>query len=190
MVSNHSKHVQNRLKEIAMDYQSGGLKVATAFRNGAFEHLMEWRRSDLLIDLITCATDSNAPRAENTIRFVKKRLRSIQSETPYIKYPKRLTVEMAEHAIVLIKLFRRKSRVHPMMSLRQILFSKKVKTPLYKMKERVMAYNVKANNKILRLRAFYELYIGPNDGGTGHSVFKLSTKRNDYHTEMETYAYA
>ena len=26
-------------------------------------------------------------------------------------------------------------------------------------------------------RAFYALYIGPNDGGTGHSVFKVSTKK-------------
>ena len=40
-----------------------------------------------------------------------------------------------------------------------------------------MAYNVKVNNKISRPRVFYVLYIGLNDGGTGHLVFKLSKKK-------------
>ena len=41
----------------------------------------------------------------------------------------------------------------------------------------MLAYDVQANNKISPPRAFYTLYIVPNDGGTGHSVFKLSTKQ-------------
>ena len=41
----------------------------------------------------------------------------------------------------------------------------------------VLAYDVKSNNKTSKPRAFYALYIGPNDGGTGHSVFKQSTKK-------------
>ena len=45
------------------------------------------------------------------------------------------------------------------------------------MEELVLTYDVKANNQTSHLRAFYVLYIGPNDGGTGHSVFKLSTKK-------------
>ena len=40
-----------------------------------------------------------------------------------------------------------------------------------------MAYDVTANNKTTILRAFYALYIGPNDSGTGHQVFKLMTRR-------------
>ena len=44
------------------------------------------------------------------------------------------------------------------------------------MGELVLAYDVKSNNKTSKPRAFYALYIGPNDGGTGDSVFKLSTK--------------
>ena len=44
------------------------------------------------------------------------------------------------------------------------------------MGELVLAYDVQSNNKMSKPRAFYALYIGPNDGGTGHSVFKLSTK--------------
>ena len=44
------------------------------------------------------------------------------------------------------------------------------------MGELVLAYDVQLDNKTSKPRAFYPLYIGPNDRGTGHSVFKLSTK--------------
>ena len=64
-----------------------------------------------------------------------------------------------------------------MMSPRQIIFGKKFKTPLYKIGELVLAYGVLSNNKTSKPRVFYTLYVGPNDGGTGHSVFKLSTKK-------------
>ena len=79
--------------------------------------------------------------------------------------------------VVLINLFRRKSGVHPVMSPRQILFSKKFKTPLCKIGELVMAYHVTADNKTTIPRAFYALYIGPKDRCTSHQVFKMSTRR-------------
>ena len=63
------------------------------------------------------------------------------------------------------------------MSPRQILFGKKFKTPLCKIGELVMAYDVTANNKTTIPRAFYALYIGPNNSSTGHQVFKLLSKR-------------
>ena len=40
--------------------------------------------------------------------------------------------------------------------------------------ELVMAYNVNTNNKTMHPRAFYALYIGWNESGTDHLVFKLS----------------
>ena len=83
---------------------------------------------------------------------------------------------MTKRATILINSFRRKSGVHAVMSPRQILFGKKFKTPLCKMGEFVLAYDVKSNSKTLKPRALYALYIGPNDEGTGQSVFKLSTK--------------
>ena len=39
-----------------------------------------------------------------------------------------------------------------------------------------MAYDELSSNKTSKPRAFYVLFIGPNGWGTGHSVFKLSTK--------------
>ena len=53
----------------------------------------------------------------------------------------------------------------------------KFKTPLGKMGEQVLVYDVLSNNKTSKPRAFYVLYIGPNDGSTGHLVFNLSTKK-------------
>ena len=44
------------------------------------------------------------------------------------------------------------------------------------MGELVLTYDITSNNKTSKPRAFYALYIGPNNAGTGHSVFKLETK--------------
>ena len=40
-----------------------------------------------------------------------------------------------------------------------------------------MAYNVTASKKTMHPRAFYALYIGLNDSGTGRVAFKLLTKQ-------------
>ena len=72
--------------------------------------------SELHINLTTCAVDSHVPRAENAIRFVKGRLRSIQCKTLFNKYRKILTIEITKRVTVLIISFRRKSGVHSVMS--------------------------------------------------------------------------
>ena len=74
------------------------------------------------------------------------------------------------------QLIQEKSGVHSVMSPRQLLFRKKFKTLLCKMGELVLEYDVQSNNKTSKPRALYALYVRPNDGGTSHSVFKLSTK--------------
>ena len=90
---------------------------------------------------------------------------------------------MVKWVTVLINSFRRKSGVHPVMSSRQILFDNKFKTPLYKISELVMVYDVTSNNRTTNSRDFFALYIGPNDSGTGHIVFKhIKTTSNN--TEM------
>ena len=129
MSSNTTNKIQNVMRQITFDYQARGFKVVSAFGGGEFNNLKDWMRDKLHINLDTCAADSQVPRAENLIRFVKERLRSIQCETPFNKYPKGLTIEMTRRVTVLIKSFRRKSGVHAVMSPRQILFGKKFKTP-------------------------------------------------------------
>ena len=63
------------------------------------------------------------------------------------------------------------------MSGRQLMFRKEFKTPLYKIGELVMAYDVTSNNMTAHPRTFFALYIRPNDSGTGHTVFKLTLKQ-------------
>ena len=63
------------------------------------------------------------------------------------------------------------------MSTRQIFFGKKFKTPLCKIGELVMAYDVTAGNRTTHPIAFYTLYIGPNNSGTSRIVFKLLMKQ-------------
>ena len=80
------------MKQIKFDYQERGYNMVSAFSGGEFDHLNDWIKGELHIGLDTCAVDSQVPRAESAIRFVKERLRSIQCETPFHKYPKRLTI--------------------------------------------------------------------------------------------------
>ena len=40
-----------------------------------------------------------------------------------------------------------------------------------------MVYNTKTGSNTLYPRTFYALYIGLNDNGIGHLIFKLSTKQ-------------
>ena len=175
--SSVTKQAQNAMKQITLDYQSRGFNVVHAFGEMEFEHLTHWMRSELHISLAICTTNSHVPRAENVIRFVEERLRSIQYETLFRKYPKRLTIEMTKRATVLINSFRRKSGVHSVTLPRQIICWKKFKRLLFKMDELVLVYDVQFSNKTSKPRAFYTLYIGLNDGVTGHSVFKLSTTK-------------
>ena len=122
-----TKQVQNTLKQITLNYQARGFKIMSVFWDGTFEHLTNWTKSELQIDLVTCAADLHVSRAKNTIRLVKERLKSIQSETPFTKYPKRLTIDMTKCTIVLINSSRRKSGVHFVISPRQIIFERKSK---------------------------------------------------------------
>ena len=82
MLSKHEDQVSKGLQAIVLDYQSRGSKVVSAFGDRAFEPIINWARQELHLDLTTCAADSHVSRAENAIRFVKDRLRSIQCETP------------------------------------------------------------------------------------------------------------
>ena len=172
MLTSHGKRIKNGIQQIVQDYHVRGFKVVTMFGDKEFDPVIEWVRHQLHIDLVTSAAQGHVPRAENAIRFVKERVRAIQCETPFNRYPKRFTIEMVKRVVVLINLFRRKSGVHPVMSPRQILFRKKFKLPLCKIGKLVMAYNMKSTNKTLEPRAIYALYIGPNDSGTSHQVFK------------------
>ena len=72
----------------------------------------------------------------------------------FTRYPKKLTIEMVKWVTVLINSFNRQSGEHSVMPPRQILIKTKFKNPLCKIGELVMVYNVTAENKSARPRAF------------------------------------
>ena len=57
MSCNVTKRIQNVMKQITLDYQARGFNVATVFGDGEFEHLIDWMRNELNINLKTCAAD-------------------------------------------------------------------------------------------------------------------------------------
>ena len=67
LLSKHGKRIRNGLQQILCDFEARGFKVASMFGDGEFELLVDWVQSELHIDLVTCATNSRMPRAENPI---------------------------------------------------------------------------------------------------------------------------
>ena len=61
------------MKQITLDYQARRFNVVSAFGDGEFDHLKDWMRSELHIDLHTCAIDLHVSWTENAIRFGKKK---------------------------------------------------------------------------------------------------------------------
>ena len=84
MSSNVTKKIHNLMIQITLDYKARAFKVVSAFGDNKFDSLKDWLRGELQINLGTCAPNSHVPRAKNTIRFVKERLRSIQCKTQFL----------------------------------------------------------------------------------------------------------
>ena len=83
MLSSTGKRIQNGLLKIVLDYKARRIKVVSMFGDREFKSIVNWAQTELHVDLVTCAANSHVPRAENAIRFVKERVRSVQSETPF-----------------------------------------------------------------------------------------------------------
>ena len=165
------KRVQNGLKLIVCDYKARIVMVLPAFTDNTFSLLINWIGQELHVDLTTFVTDFHVTRAENAIRFVKQRVRCIQSETLFTKFLKMLTVEILRRVTVLINVFNKKLKVHPITTPSQILIRKKFKSPLFKIGKLVMTNDVTTNNATARSKVLFLLYIRPNNSGIGHIVF-------------------
>ena len=102
-------------------------------------------KDELNITLTTCDADSCVHIAENAIKFVKERVRCIQSELGFSKYPRRLTIEMITRTVTLINSFARRTLAHKTMSPQRIMYGRGFKTPMCKFSELVMAYKPKSS---------------------------------------------
>ena len=116
VLSKHDKRVANALQETAKEYEQRGFKVISVSGDLAFEPMKQWVKDELTITLTTCDADSHIPRAENAIKFVKERVRCIQSELGFSKFPRQLTIKMITRTVSLINSFARKTLTHKTMS--------------------------------------------------------------------------
>ena len=139
--------------------------------------LKDWTMNTHQVQLTVCGADGHVPLAENAIKFIKERVRCMQCNMPFKRLPRAITIEMASRATTLINSFNRKGNVHPVLSPREIVTGRRFITPICHFGDLVMAYNTKASNDTGTQRAVYSLYIRPNDAGTAHYVYNMTTKR-------------
>ena len=163
------------LKLIKQEYKLQGFRVVSAHGDNEFASLNE-RLLEEGISLETCDTNAHVPTIERTNRFLKERIWCIRSQILFACIPKRLTIELVYRATILINLIPRKGGVYDAMSARELVLGKKLQIPKCQVGEFLIGHQYSTNNTE-KPRGFDALYLGPNDNRTGHSVFKISSKR-------------
>ena len=138
--------------------------LRTIYADRAFESCKS-ELNEQGITLSCCDTNSHMLFIERTIRFVKKRVRCVQSMLPkrIKRVPARLMRELVISTVKMINFIRGKGGVHPIMSPRLIVTS--------------YIYGVKdgTTNSINNMRTFPALYLRPNDEGGKHFVYNIHT---------------
>ncbi|OEU10829.1 hypothetical protein FRACYDRAFT_246701 [Fragilariopsis cylindrus CCMP1102] len=190
----HSKHIgliqtycvrkNNRdailacILKIIQTYKSRSVfKVVTIEADGAFECIKhELQDKPYNITLSTCDADRHVETVERQIRFLKERIRAVRLMMPYKKIPKRFTVEMVLRVTMLINSLPKQNGIHSILSPREIVTGKKFRCPTVKVGQYVQGHTG-GTNSTDEERSIDALYIGRADNGSGHVVFKLSTKQ-------------
>ncbi|OEU05741.1 hypothetical protein FRACYDRAFT_258465 [Fragilariopsis cylindrus CCMP1102] len=95
---------------------------------------------------------------------------------PYKKLPMRFTIEMVHQVAQLINSLPKSNGIHAILSPREIVSGKKFRCPTIKIGQYVQGLTG-GTNSTDQERSIDALYIGRADNGSGHSVFKLSTKQ-------------
>ena len=60
------------MKQFTLNYQVRRFNVISAFGDGEFDHLKDWMKGALHIDLDTCAVDIHVPWAEIQLDLCRK----------------------------------------------------------------------------------------------------------------------
>ena len=112
---------------------------------------------------------------ERMIRFVKERFRVVRVAMPYVRIPRRLTIEMVHRVVILMNSLPCKGSLHSILSPREIVTGNKFRCPTIKIGQYVQEL-VGGTNDTEQERSIDALYLGQADNGSGHNVFNLSTK--------------
>jgi hypothetical protein len=151
--------------------------VVTIEADGAFESIKhELQDEPYNVTLTTCDADRHVETVERQIRFLKERIRAVRMMMPYNKLPKRFTIEMVHRVTILINSMPKQNGIHSVLSPREIVTGKKFRCPSIKIGQYVQGHTG-GSNDTGQERSVDSLYIGRSDNGSGHEVFKLSTKQ-------------
>ena len=127
--------------------------------------------------MLCCDINSHVPFIEQGIRFIKERVRCVRSMLPkeIKQIPTRLMRELVVSTVKMINSIRRKGRVHPVMSPRQIITGRRMVLPPYPPGLCVYAIKDGTTNSIDKMKTFATLHLRPNDEGGGHFVYNINT---------------
>jgi hypothetical protein len=151
--------------------------VVTIEADGAFESIKHELQDDpYRIALTTCDADRHVETVERQIRFLKERIRAVRLMMPYKRIPKRFTIEMVHKVTMLINSLPKQNGIHSILSPREIVTGKKFRCSTVVIGQYVQGHTG-GTNSTDNERSVDALYIGRADNGSGHSVFKLSTKQ-------------
>jgi hypothetical protein len=95
---------------------------------------------------------------------------------PYKKLPVRFLIELLSRVTMLMNSIPKKGGIHRIISPRELITGKKLRVPEHHIGQYVQGHTG-GNNDTGKERSVDALYIGRADNGSGHVVFKLSTKQ-------------
>jgi hypothetical protein len=155
-------------------------KVVSIEADRAFESIRHVLQDEpYQIASTICDADRHAEKGERQIRFLKERIRSVRLMMPYEKIPKWFTIEMVHNVTKLINSLPKQNGIHSIISPREIVTGKKFRCPTIKIGQYLQGHTGRTNSTKDE-RSIDALYLGRSDNGSGHSVFKLSTKQVVY----------
>ena len=154
----------------------GIFQVCSLTADGAFKCLQsELENEPYQVPTHFCDARKHVDFVERTNRFVKERIRCVRLRMPFKKLPKRFIVEMVYRVVILMNSIPREGQVHESLSPREIVTGKKFRCPDIEIGQYVQGH-VGGSNDVEEERSIDALYLGRADNGSGHEVFKLSTK--------------
>jgi hypothetical protein len=159
-------------------YKSRGVfTVVSIEADGAFKSIKhDLQDKPYQVELTTCDADRHVETVERQIRFLKERIRSVRMMMPYKKIPKRFTIEMVHRITSLINSLPKQNGIHSILSPREIVTGKKFRCPSIRIGQYVQGHTG-GTNDTGKERSIDSLYLGRADNGSGHEVYKLSTKQ-------------
>ena len=173
---NKDKYLEAILKMLQTYRLRGVFQVNSLTADGAFKCLQtELSDEPYQVPTTFCDADKHVDFVERNNRFIKERIRCVRMMMPYKKLPRRFIVEMVYRIVILVNSIPRKGGVHKSLSPREIITGKKFRCPEIEIGQYVQAH-VGGTNSTEEERTVDALYLGRSDNGSGHEVFKISTK--------------